>query len=490
MPRTANDNPSTTRPKAITGETILENEIGCVTNDAQDSDNPLIESRDQLVEYLEAGNKSTDQFRLGAEQEQFVYSGSDLRPAEYDGSLPGIRALLKSLGQFGWEAILENGLPIALKRGGSMVTLEPGGQIELSGAPHANVHEIQAETIEWHRELSAIAPELDLSFLAIAHQPKHDRAEIPWMPKQRYRIMREWMPRQGTMGLDMMQATCSQQITLDFANEADMVKKFRVSLALQPVAIALFSNSPFAKGTVANCLSLRSQIWSHTDPQRSGSLPFVFEQGMGFERYVDYVLDVPMYFVERDGHLIDASGLSFRDFLTGQLDVLPSEKPRLADWESHLTTVFPQVRLKRFLEMRGADAGDAQTRVAALAALWSGILYDADSLDAAWQRVKDWSADEQASMLQRVACQGFKTTFRDATLRELANWMVGLSRDGLKRRAIRNANNDDESVYLHPLQNAIDSGQTFSERLIERFEKEWNQDMNVALVSMCKETLG
>ncbi len=463
---------------------------GCVNVPAEGQVNdPVIENREQLVEYLESGSKSPAAFRLGAEQEQFVYHTSNLAPAEYDGSRPGIRALLESLVQFGWQPVTENGLPIALRRDASTITLEPGGQVELSGAPLQSVHQILDETTVWRNELRALAPELELSFLSIGHQPKHRREELPWMPKQRYEIMREWMPRQGSHGLDMMQATSSLQVTTDFSSEADMVKKFRVGLALQPVATALFANSPFAAGKSSGYLSLRSKIWSDTDPQRSGSLPFVFQQGMGFERYVDYALDVPMYFVNRDGQYIDASGQSFRDFLSGHLPALPGQLPVLSDWVTHLTTVFPEVRLKQFLEMRGADAGDAFTRVPALAALWAGLLYDSDSLGAAWQRVRDWSAEERIALEIGVARQGLHTPFRDGTIRELAGWAIELAGEGLQRRAHLNNQGRDESRYLEPLQQVVDNGQTFAENLLDRFDRQWNGDMDTALRRMCEETL-
>jgi len=462
----------------------------CVAVPAQEiSADTVIENRSQLIEYLESGGKPPGEFRLGAEQEQFVYRTDDLSPAVYDGSQPGIRRLLESLTRFGWQSVEENGLPIALRRGASSITLEPGGQVELSGAPFKTVHEIYQETKTWHDELRVLSPELGLSFLAIGHQPKHRRAELPWMPKQRYEIMREWMPRQGSLGLDMMQGTSSLQVTTDFASEADMVKKFRVALALQPVATVLFANSPFAEGKFSGYLSLRNHIWSDTDPQRSGSLPFVFEKGMGFERYVDYALDVPMYFVNRDGGFVDASGQSFRDFLVGRLPALPGQPPLISDWVNHLTTVFPDVRLKRFLEMRGADAGRALSRVPALAALWAGVLYDSDSLDAAWERVTTWTAAERTALESGVARYGFKTPLRDGTIRGLARWMIELSRQGLQRRRQLNDQSRDESVYLEPLQAAIDRGQTFAEVLLDRFEQQWQGDIDVAMRTLSEETL-
>jgi glutamate--cysteine ligase len=307
------------------------------------------------------------------------------------------------------------------------------------------------------------------------------------MPKARYRIMRDYMPKCGSLGLDMMQSTCALQVTADFADEADMVKKFRVALALQPLVTALFANSPFAEGKFSGYLSYRNFVWRDTDPARCGSLPFVFEAGMGFERYTDYVLDVPMYFVYRNGEYLDASGLSFRDFLAGQLSVLPGQQPMLSDWENHLTTVFPQVRLKRYLEMRGADAGPA-SHVAALAALWAGLLYDAQSLDAAWERVQSWTTEERDALERGVAKHGFQTPFRDGTVQPLALWMLELAGQGLQRRGYRNQYGQDESCYLEPLAEAAHAGQTLAEDLLRRFEDQWRGKMDIALPAMCEET--
>jgi glutamate--cysteine ligase len=449
---------------------------------------PLIESKDQLVEYLAAGCKDPDLFRLGAEQEMFVLSGSDYRPAEYDGAVPGIKALLERLVDLGWNPVFENDQPIGLTREGCSITLEPGGQIELSGAPLENAHQVSGEANSYYRELASIADELGLHFLAIGFQPKHSLQQIPWMPKQRYEIMREWMPQRGSLGLDMMKRTSSLQVNVDFSSESDMVKKFRVALALQPIAVALFANSPSELNDANGYKSYRSKIWEDTDPDRCGALPFVFESGMGFERYTDYALDVPMYFVQREGKYVDATGLSFRDFLDGRLSILPSQRPSLADWTNHLSTVFPHVRLKQYLEMRGADSGDATSRVPALAALWAGILYDRQSQASAWERVKDWTLEERRSLQSGVAKHGFGTPFRNESIQELALWMLDLARQGLERRNVRNDDHYDESRYLSPLRRAAETGQTFAEVLVQRYSDEWNGDIDTALAAMCKET--
>jgi glutamate--cysteine ligase len=452
------------------------------------ADTTPVENKAQLVEYLAAGCKPPDKFRLGAEQEQFVYRANEFRPAAYDGQDPGIRSLFEEMTRLGWESIHENGLPIALRQGDRSVTLEPGGQLELSGAPLDSVHGTVEETRAYHGQLSTLSNELGLRFLALGHQPKWSRNELPWMPKQRYRIMRAYMPGRGSLGLDMMQSTCAMQVNVDFSCEADMVKKFRVALALQPLVTALFANSPFARGQYSGYLSYRSHIWSDTDDDRCGSLPFVFEEGMGFERYADYVLDVPMYFVIRDGEYIDASGLSFRDFLAGQLPVLPGQRPFLSDWATHLSTVFPHARLKRYLEVRGADAGDSSARVAALTAFWAGLLYDTESLDAAWERAETWTPEELQALDIGVAKRGFSTPFRDGTVRDLCLWILGLSRQGLQRRDLRNQQGQDESCYLVPLQEVAQTGRTFAEQLVQRYEHEWHHDIDIAVRAICEET--
>jgi len=418
----------------------------------------------------------------------FVFSGDYYRPAEYDGKHPGIKALLERLVQFGWDLVFENDNPVAATRDGCSITLEPGGQVELSGAPLRNAHQVWDETQSYHRELAILADELGLSFLAIGYQPKHSRHQIPWMPSERHEIMRAWMPQRGTLGLDMMLRTSSMQLNVDFASEPDMVNKFRVALALHPIATALFANSPSDMEDIDGYKSYRNKIWEDTDPDRCGSLPFVFESGMGFERYTDYALDVPMYFVHRDGRHVDATGLSFRDFLNGRLSILPGQRPLLKDWENHLSTLFPNVRLKQFLELRGADAGDATSRVPALTALWAGILYDRLSLDAAWQRVSDWTVEERRSLESGVAKQGFRTPFRNESVQELALWMLDLARQGLKRRNVRNGAGDDESRYLLPIQHAAESGQTFAEQLVRKYSGQWREDPDTALAAMCQET--
>jgi glutamate--cysteine ligase len=431
-----------------------------------------ITDRRQLVEYLEAGSKPKAEWRIGTEHEKFGYTQDDLRPLPYEGER-SIRALLERLaGQFGWEPIEENGRPIALKRGPANVSLEPGGQFELSGAAVRNLHETCCEVHEHLDQVRAVAGPLGIGMLGMGFQPKWRREDTPWMPKGRYRIMREYMPRKGRLGVDMMLRTCTIQTNLDFASEADMVQKFRVGLAWQPVATALFANSPFTEGRPNGFVSYRSHIWTDTDPDRSGTLPFVFEPGMSFERYVDYALEVPMYFVYRDGRYVDASGQSFRDFLAGRLPALPGELPTVTDWNDHLTTLFPEVRLKRFLEMRGADGGPWRS-LCALPALWVGLLYSQPCLDAAWDRVKGWTAEDHAYLRAEVPKRGLRTPFGDGTVQDLAKEMLQLADAGLQARAEEDWAGQDERQFLTALRWIAESGVTPAEEKLALFHGRW-----------------
>ncbi|MEX6725782.1 glutamate--cysteine ligase [Parapedomonas caeni] len=445
------------------------------TREDDQQDEPTIESRDDLVAYLASGSKPADRWRLGTEHEKFVYRRADLAPPTY-AEPGGIRDVLDGLGRFGWQPILEGDNVIALKKGGASVSLEPGGQLELSGAPLETVHQTCAEITSHLDECATLGKAFGLGFLGHGFIPNQRRADMPVMPKGRYTIMRNYMPKVGSLGLDMMFRTCTVQVNLDFGSEADMVQKFRVSLALQPVATALFANSPFTEGRPNGYLSYRSHIWTDTDPDRTGMLPFVFEDGFGFERYADYMLDVPMYFVYRDGRYIDAAGQSFRDFLAGRLPALPGEKPRLSDWVDHLSTAFPEVRLKTFLEMRGADAGP-QRRICALPALWVGLLYDTGALDAAWDLVKDWTHDEHDALRRDVPRLGLKVPFRDGTLQDVARRMIDIAAQGLKNRARLNATGLDEQGFLDELREIADSGVTPAERLLTDYHGRWGGDI-------------
>ena len=430
-----------------------------------------ITRRGQLVEYLASGSKPASAWRIGTEHEKFGFNLDDLRPLPYEGPR-GIRAMLEGLAQFGWERVEEHGHLIALLKGLCSVTLEPAGQLELSGAPLETIHQTCCEVESHLAEVRQVADRLGVGFLGMGFQPKWKREEMPWMPKGRYAIMRAYMPKKGNLGLDMMTRTCTVQVNLDYSSEADMVKKFRVGLALQPIATALFADSPFTEGKPNGYLSYRSQVWSDTDPDRTGMLGFVFEDGFGFERYVDYLLDVPMYFSYRDGTYVDASGQSFRDFLAGKLPALPGALPTLKDWADHMTTAFPEVRLKKFLEMRGADGGP-WNRLCALPAFWTGLLYDGAALDAAWDLVKDFSIEERETLRNAVPRTALKTPFRNATVRELALEALKIAGHGLRRRARLNARGVDEAMYIEPLVEIAQANQTPAERKLELYHGAW-----------------
>ena len=437
---------------------------------------PPITERRQLVEYHLAGNKPPALWRVGTEHEKFVFRRADRRRVPYEGP-DGIAALLHGMTRFGWQPVMEKDNVIALSNDSRCsITLEPGGQFELSGAPLETIHQTCDEVHEHLRQVRQICDESGLGMIGLGFDPLSRRDEVPWMPKGRYRIMREYMPKKGRLGLDMMLRTCTVQANLDYRSEADMVKKFRTSLALQPVAVALFANSPFVEGRPSGYLSYRSHVWTDTDPDRCGTLPFVFEDGFGFERYVDYLLDMPMYFVYRDGSYIDASGQSFRDFMAGRLPALPGQLPQIADWADHATTAFPEVRLKTYLEMRGADGGPWR-QLCALPALWVGLLYDATALDAACGLVADWTAEERESMRRDVPRRGLDTPHRSRSLREIALEMLEIARDGLARRARRDQSGEDETHFLDGLFAIARSGRTAADEMLERYRTRWAGDI-------------
>ncbi|MBO0749584.1 MAG: glutamate--cysteine ligase [Porphyrobacter sp.] len=435
-----------------------------------------IESREQLIAPMQQGEKSPDLWRIGTEHEKLVYKTADHRAPSYD-EPGGIRDILLQMRQFGWEPVEEGGEVIALAGDDGNVSLEPAGQLELSGAPLENLHQTCAETGRHLNQVKAVGEHCGVGFLGLGMWPDKTREELPVMPKGRYAIMLRHMPRVGSLGLDMMLRTCTIQVNLDYASEADMAKKFRASLALQPLATALFANSPFTEGKPNGYLSYRSHIWSDTDGHRTGMLPFVFDEGFGYERYVDYMLDVPMYFVFRQGKYIDAAGQSFRDFLAGRLPALPGELPLESDWIDHLSTAFPEVRLKSFLEMRGADGGP-WNRICALPALWVGLLYDQGALDAAWDLVKDWSMDEREALRDAVPKLALDAPVPGGgTLLDLAREVLPIARAGLSARARLNTSGDNETGFLEPLEEIVESGKVPAQRLLDKFHGEWGGDI-------------
>ncbi len=446
------------------------------TRQTSDLDDPVIETLDQLTEPMRKGEKPKGDWRIGTEHEKLVYKRSDRRAPSYDEQC-GIRDLLMSLTEFGWEPVEEGGNVIAMKGTDGAVSLEPAGQLELSGAPLENLHQTCAETGRHLEQVKAIGERCGVGYLGLGMWPDKTRKELPIMPKGRYEIMLRHMPRVGTMGLDMMLRTCTIQVNLDYSSEVDMIKKFRVGLALQPLATALFANSPFTEGKPNGFLSYRSHIWSDTDPHRTGMLPFVFEDGFGYERWAQYMLDVPMYFVFRDGKYIDTAGLSFRDFLDGKLSVLPGERPTQSDWWDHLSTAFPEVRLKSFLEMRGADGGP-WSRICALPAFWVGLLYDQGALDAAWELVKDWSMEERERMRNEVPRLALATKSPGGgTLQDLGREVMKIAHGGLKARARLNASGDNETGFLDTLDEIVASGKPPAQRLLDAYYGEWGEEV-------------
>lgn len=436
----------------------------------------LVESLAQLVQDLERGCRPSSEWKIGTEHEKFGFRKSNLAPIPYDGE-DGIRALLEGLGaRDDWASVYEGDNIIALKQKteglGSSITLEPGGQFELSGAPLSSIHETCTEVYDHLQQVREVADPLDIGFLGLGFSPKWTLAETPRMPKGRYKIMSAYMPKVGKLGLDMMFRSSTVQVNLDFSSEADMVKKFRVSLALQPVVTALFANSPFKEGKPNGYLSYRSELWRDTDPNRSGMLPFVFDEGMSFEAYTDYALDVPMYFIYRNGRYINATEGTFRQYIENRHPGLSGYEPTMQDWADHQTTIFPEVRLKQFLEMRGADGGPWR-RLCALPALWVGLLYDETALDAAYDLIKDWTTEERQNLRDQVPKLALKAKFRDRTVQDLAKDIVEIASEGLKARNRLDSNGTDERHFIADLEDIAYSGMTSAEKHLEKFQGAW-----------------
>ena len=447
------------------------------------SDTPaILHSPNDLKDWMAAGCKPREAWRIGTEHEKFGYRNADLSPLPYDGA-DGIHAMLSGLMQFGWQGKFEGDTLVGLVRseeaGGGSVTLEPAGQLELSGAPLENIHQTCAEVSRHLKEVQAVAEKLGQSYMGIGYSPLWGLDEAPQMPKGRYQLMNQYMPKQGGRGLEMMYLTSTVQVNLDFGSEADMVEKLRIALALQPLATGLFANSPFKNGQPTGHVSERSLIWLDTDGARTGMLPQAFEEGFGFEQYVDYALDVPMYFVMRDGKFIDALGMSFRDFMAGNLPALPGEKPTASDWEDHLTTLFPEARVKRFIEMRGADSGPWSS-LCALPALWVGLLYDASTQTQVADLIADWTQAERDELRVQSPLLGLQTPFRSGTLLDVAREVLQLAEQGLKNRARSDGAGGDETQFLAYLQKVVADGQSPAEALVKKFHEEWNGDVREA----------
>ncbi len=440
------------------------------------SDSIPIASRHELVAWLAEGCKPPQDFRLGTEHEKFLFYRNDLTPVPYEGrpDRGGVRALLEGVAAAtGWQPIEDAGALIGLfSPEGGAISLEPGGQFELSGAPFDSLHDTARELDDHLAVVNAAAARQDIGCLGLGMSPKWSLADTPVMPKSRYRIMTDYMPKVGSRGLDMMYRTATVQANLDFSSEADMVRKLRVTLSLQPLATALFANSPFTEGRPNGRLSERSEIWRDTDNDRAGMLPFAFEDGMGFERFVDYALAVPMYFVKRGGVYHDVAGADFRDLLAGRLAALPGETATLSDWANHLSTIFPEVRLKRYLEMRGGDVG-SRDHILALPAFFAGLLYDVASLDAAWDLVKGWSAEQRQTLRDAVPAEALRARIAGRSLRDIGREALAIAHAGLARRRRLDARGRDETVFLAPLDERIASGRTQAEIWLERYAGVW-----------------
>ncbi|SEL17638.1 glutamate--cysteine ligase [Pacificibacter marinus] len=437
-----------------------------------------IDSFDDLVTYFAKGNKPKQDWKVGTEHEKFGYCKDTLRPIPYEGER-SIKAILEGLQyRYAWDPVFEGEYLIGLTKEGANVSLEPGGQLELSGAPLDNIHQTCDEVHVHLREVQSVADEIGAKFIGLGAAPHWSHDDMPLMPKGRYKLMDAYMGTVGTAGTQMMRRTCTVQVNLDFASESDMVQKFRVALALQPVATALFANSPFFEGKLNGHKSWRSRIWRHLDDSRTGMLPFVFEDGMSFERYADFALDVPMYFVYRDGKYINALGMSFRDFLKGELPALPGEKPTMSDWADHLTTIFPEARIKQYMEMRGADGGPWR-RLCALPAYWVGMMYDQSALDAAWDIAKDWTPEFREELRVAASVDGLQAKVQGVKMMDLARETIAISESGLVARAREGAGGlvPDETHFLNALKDSLESGQAPADELIAKFNGEWNGDV-------------
>ena len=438
-----------------------------------------IERFEQLAEYIASGEKPREDWRIGTEHEKFGYCEDKLKPLPYDGPR-SIKAMLEGLRDgFGWEPILEQDNIIGLTLNNANISLEPGGQLELSGAPLETIHQTCDEVNEHLREVQHVADKIGARFIGLGAAPEWSHEQMPMMPKGRYRLMTDYMDTVGTMGKTMMYRTCTVQVNLDFASEADMVQKMRVALSLQPVATALFANSPFLDGKPNGMKSWRSHIWQNLDAARTGMLPFMFEEGAGYERWVDYVLDVPMYFVYRDGKYINALGQSFRDFLKGELPALPGEKPTLSDWADHMTTVFPEARVKKYIEMRGADGGPWR-RLCALPALWVGLMYEQSALDAAWDLVKAWDDETREGLRRAAARDALQGEAGGVKRHDLAREVVAIAHAGLKARARPGAGGliPDETHFLNALEESVETGRVPADELLEKYHGAWGGDLS------------
>ncbi|XP_048320133.2 glutamate--cysteine ligase, chloroplastic-like [Ziziphus jujuba] len=450
----------------INGGGFFDKYSTTVTDFAAAPTKPL--TKQDLINYFVSGCKPKDQWRIGTEHEKFGFEVETLRPIKYD----QIKELLYGIAErFGWDPIIDGGNIFALKKGQQCISLEAGGQIEFGGAPVETLHQAFAEIDTHIYQVKEVAKDMGIGFLGIGYNPKWKYEEIPKIPKERYEVMRRFFPKVGTLGNDMLDRTCSIQVNLDYGSEADMIKKLRASLALQPIATALFANSPFTEGKPNGYLSKRSKIWTETDDSRTGLLPFVFDESFGFEKFVDYALDVPMIYVRRKNNHILCDGKTFRDFMEGKLDCLPGEFPTINDWNYHLGTIYTEVRFRRYLEMRGADAGPISF-LYALPAFWVGLLYDETSLQNVVDMIADWTQEERQMLRVEVPRTGLKTPFRGGLLREVAEVIVKWAKEGLKRRGLK------ESMFLDEIEEIAKTGETRAEKLLKMYHGKWEENVD------------
>ena len=437
-----------------------------------------IERYEQLSEYMAEGCKPKSDWRIGTEHEKFGYCKDTLKPLPFEGERSILAVLTALRDLHGWAPLEEGGKLIGLTKDGANISLEPGGALELSGAPLETIHETCDEVNEHLRDVLDISDKIGVGFIGLGAAPIWTHDQMPLMPKGRYKLMDSYMQKVGTMGTTMMRRTCTVQVNLDFSSEADMVQKMRVAIALQPVATALFANSPFFEGKVNGHKSWRSRVWRDLDADRTGMVPFVFDEGFGFERWTEYALDVPMYFVYRDGVYHDALGQSFRDFLRGELPALPGEKPTLSDWADHLTTLFPEARVKKFIEMRGADGGQWR-KLCALPAFWVGLTYDQGALDAAWDLVKNWDAETRDTLRVAASVDGLQAKVGQINMHDLAREAVAIAEQGLKARAKPGAGGmvPDETHFLNALKDSLDTGKVAADELLDHYHGDWGGDL-------------
>ena len=434
-------------------------------------------NKNHLIEYFFAGVKSKNNLKIGVEHEKFVLNKNSLQPISYDEN-HGIKNILEKFTKIGWTPSYDDNQKtiIALKKGKEAITLEPGGQIELSGDQLDNIHETCEETTNHLRDLKKIGDEFNFILLGMGVEPNLKLDDFPWMPKQRYTIMRKYMEQVGTLGHHMMKRTCTNQVNIDYSSEEDMVNKLRLMLNLEAIATAIFSNSPFDRGKISKYKSLRSHFWHHTDPDRTGLLPFVFEKGFNFEKYTDYALNVPMYFIKRDHKYIDMTHYTFKDFLEGKCTDITQEVS-LKDWEDHLTTLFPQARLKRYLEIRSMDACNWDL-ICSQPAFWIGILYDDEILDKIKEITEDWTEEDRQYLNQRVPEEGLKTVFKERKLIAFAQYFFELSKKGLKKRNRFSKNGEfDESIHMKDLEDNLEKECSPADCLINKYNTTWGKSV-------------